>query len=444
MLSFPNADRRKIIFALALPIVGGMVSQNVVNLVDTYMVGSLGDAALAATGMGGFANWLSLAFIIGLATGVQTIASRRMGEGRLTEMALPLNGGLLQAIVLGVPMSAFMIWATPAFFPLLVNDPEVYALGIPYLQLRLLGLTFVAMNFAFRGYWNGVNLSRLYMGTLVTMHVVNIVLNFLLIHGNLGFPAMGVRGAAVGTAVSNVVGTAIYFGLGLKHARKAGFLSGIPSLETMTTMLRLAIPSGVQQLFFAGGMTAFMWILGKTGTAQLAASNVIINLILVAILPAMGFGLAAASLVGQALGRKEPEEARRWGWEVATMAAVVVGAVTLPTALVPDLVLGLFLHDPDTIALGRVAFQVAAAGMAIDAVGSVLMTSHFGAGAVGRATVVSVGLQWLFFLPTLFVLVTQMGVGIVGVWVAQAVYRGIQAVIFAWSWHQGKWANVKL
>lgn len=441
---FPTADRRQRIFALALPIIGGMVSQNILNLVDTYMVGSLGDAALAAVGMAGFAHWLAMAFITGLATGVQAMAARRMGEGRVDEMAVPLNGGLIQALVLGVPISVLVAMSAPAFFPHLVNDPAVYELGIPYLQIRLVAMTAVAMNFAFRGYWNGVNLSKLYMGTLVVMHVINIVLNWLLIYGHLGFPQMGVRGAAVGTAISTIGGTLIYIVLGFRYARTAGFMRGIPEAATMATMLRLAVPSGVQQLFFAGGMTTFLWIIGKTGTPQLAASNVMVNLILVAILPAIGFGLAAASLVGQALGRREPSEARAWGWEVAILAAVVVGTLSLPAAVFPEFFLGLFIREPSTVALATMALRVVAAGMAIDCFGLVLMNAHFGAGAMGRATLISIGLQWGLFLPIAFVLVTHFGFGMLAVWIGQVAYRGVQAAVFAASWGEGSWAKIEV
>lgn len=441
---FPALERRKTILALALPIIGGMVSQNVLNLVDTYMVGSLGDAALAAVGMGGFANWLAMAFITGLATGVQAMAARRKGEERLDEMAVPLNGGLLQAIVLGVPMSILMITFAPSFFPLLVDDPEVYEQGIPYLRIRLVALTAIAMNFAFRGYWNGVNLSRLYMGTLVIMHVTNVVLNWLLIYGHLGLPALGVRGAALGSAFSAYVGLGVYFALGFKHALPAGFLRGIPSARTMRTMLRLAIPSGIQQLFFAGGMTTFLWIIGQLGTAELAVSNVIINLILVAILPGIGFGLAAASLVGQALGRGDKDDAMQWGWEVSTLGSCIVAALAVPAAVFPEAFLGLFVRDPATVALGALALRVAAAGMFADIFGMVLMNAHFGAGAATRVTVISVGMQWVLFLPAAYLVGVVFDLGLTAIWIGQFSYRALQTIAFVISWRQGSWAWVKV
>lgn len=435
------SERHRRILVLALPIIGGMLSQNVLNLVDTAMVGSLGDAALAAVNLGGFANWLTMAFITGLATGVQAMAARRLGEQRHGELAFALNGGLIQAVLLGLPLSALAWWAAPALFPYLNDDPAVLAHGIPYLRIRLIAMTAIAMNFAFRGYWNGVNLSRLYMGTLVAMHVSNIVLNWLLIFGNAGFPEMGTRGAAAASAISAVLGTVIYFGLALRHARSAGFLAGIPSLDTFRTMLRLAIPSGIQQVFFAAGMTSFSVIVGMIGTAELAATGVIINLILVAILPAMGFGLAATSLVGQALGRGDQADAKRWGWDVSRLAAVTVALITLPAVLFPEPVLSVFLHDPTTLALAAAPFRLIAAFMWFDAVGMVLLNAHFGAGDSKTVMVVSIVMQWLLFLPAAYVVGPLLGGGLMAIWTAQAVYRSLQTLVFAASWARGRWAR---
>jgi len=166
---------------------GGMVSQNVLNLVDTGMVGVLGDAALAAVGVASFANFLAIAFIMGMATGVQAMSARRKGEGRLDETAIPLNGGLLLVAVLALPASALLFWGAPALFPFLNDDPAVIELAVPYWQARLVAMVFVGMNFAFRGYWNAVDLSRLYLRTILLMHAVNIFLNYALIFGHFGF-----------------------------------------------------------------------------------------------------------------------------------------------------------------------------------------------------------------------------------------------------------------
>ena len=134
---FPDRGRRKMIWGIALPIMGGMMSQNVLNLVDIGMVGRLGDSALAASGIGAFSNYFAISFIIGLSAGVQALAARRLGEGRNEETAIPLNGGLILSLLIGLPLLVILILATPTAFTFLTDDPEVMAQGIPYLQVRI-------------------------------------------------------------------------------------------------------------------------------------------------------------------------------------------------------------------------------------------------------------------------------------------------------------------
>lgn len=436
--------RTRTILTLALPIIGGMVSQNVLNLVDTAMVGVLGDEALAAVGIASFGNFMAMAFITGMGAGVQAMSARRMGEGRTDEMALPLNGGLLLAGLLAVPWSGLLAWLAPDLFPLLNTDPAVIAEGVPYLQARLLGMTAIGMNFAFRGYWNGVNLSRLYLGTLVVMHAANLFLNWVLIFGHLGAPAMGATGAGIASAISTYVGTATYVVLGLRHARAAGFLRALPSVDQLRLLLRLSVPAGAQQLFLASGYTVFFRIVGAVGTAELAAANVVLNVMLVGLLPGIGLGLAANSLVSQALGRGDAEDAERWGWDVVRVALVVMVLLGLPMIAAPELVLRIFLHDPDTLAMAAPALRLTGAMLALDAVGMVLLNGLQGAGATRTAAAVAIVFQWGVGLPMAFVFGPMLGLDLVWIWASQGVYRGGQALVYAWVWKRGEWAKVKV
>lgn len=440
----PPTPRRGRILSLALPIIGGMISQNLLNLVDTAFVSRLGDSALAAVGQGSFANFMSLAFITGLAPGVQSMAARRMGEGADEETAVPLNGGLLMAIGFGVPIAAGVYFAAPAFFPLLTTDSEVSELGAIYLQIRLLAAPAAGMNFAFRGYWNAVDLSRLYLRTLVVMHIVNATLDYVLIFGAFGVPAMGVAGAAWASAAATWIGTAYYFLQALARARPAGFLRGIPETSTLATMLRTSVPAALQQFLFATGMTLFFAIVARLGTAEVAATNVLMNLLLVALLPGLGFGLAAASLVGQALGQKEPTVARRWGWDVVRVAVPVVTLIASVGLFFPDLVLGVFLHHPDTLALARWPLRLIALSLPLDVVGMVLLNGLLGAGDSMRVLFVSTGMQWLVFLPLAWLVGPFLGWGLVAVWSANVAYRLIQSGVFAALWQGEHWTAVKV
>ena len=441
---FPDRHRRRQLFAIALPVIGGMTSQNILNLVDIGMVGRLGDTALAATGLGSFANWLSMAFILGLSTGVQAIAARRLGEGARGELALPLNGGLLLALLLGTPLAAALILLAPEIMALLNPDPDVVAEAGPYLQVRLLALVAVGMNFSFRGYWSAVHMTRLYLITLLIMHAVNVLLNWVFIFGNLGAPALGVYGAGLATTLSIYLGLMIYVYFGLKYARSEGFLGSFPSLVMLKAQLKVSLPASLQQFFFAAGMLTLLIIIGRIGTQELAAVNVLMTLGLVIILPAIGFGLATATLVGNALGRKDPADAKLWGWNAAVFTGVLGLGLGLAVMLFGRPLLGIFLTDPATVDLAFPALMISAAIIGVDAAGMVLLNALLGAGDTGRVMRISIIAQWGLFLPLAALVGPILGGGLLAVWVLQAVYRSAQALWFARVWQQGRWQAIKL
>jgi putative MATE family efflux protein len=441
---FPDRERRKLVWGIALPIMGGMMSQNILNLVDIGMVGRLGDAALAATGIGSFTNYLAISFIIGLSAGVQALAARRLGEERHSETAIPLNGGLLLALLMGIPLCLVLIAATPWAFNFLTDDPAVRELGTPYLQVRIASMVAVGMNFSFRGYWSAIHMTGVYLRTLLIMHAINIFLNWVLIFGNLGAPELGVFGAGLATTISLYIGTALYFFFAFRHAVDKGFLHGMPSRSTLWQQFRLSLPSSMQQLFFSAGLVTLVWIIGQIGTAEVAAVNVLMTFHITAILPAFGVALAAATLVGNALGRDNIEDAERWGWNCAAMTFIYGIALSLLLIPLAEPLLGIFLTNPETRRLAHLPMILWASVIAFDTAGMVLMNALIGAGDTRRSMWISVIWQWAFFLPLAFVVGPVLGLGLIGVWILNGVYRAAQAVNCATQWAGRKWTHVKI
>lgn len=413
-------------------------------LVDTAMVGVLGASALAAVGIASLVNFMCYALLTGLASGVLAISARIKGKGNHTKTAGPLNGGLLISFCVAIPLTIILYNVTPLFFPALHGDPTVVAQGNDYLQMRVLSTMAVAMNLSFRGYWNGIKMPKLYMKTLILIHVSNIGLNYLLIFGKFGFPEMGVAGAGLATTFSFYIGTIYCFYLGFKHATPAGFLKLLPTKKQLHRIINISLPHGIQQLFFATGLTTMFWIIGKIGVNELAAANVLVNISLVAILPCVGFGLAAASLVGEALGQSSPDDAKRWGWHSAMIGVLFMFSVSLPILLLPDQILSLFLHDPALIEIARLPLQLVSLLLAVDAVGVILLNALLGAGASKQVLKVSFGMQWLFFLPAAWFFSNYLGMGLLAIWCLNIVYRGIQTGIFVRIWHKGRWTAVQV
>ena len=420
------------------------MSQNILNLVDIGMVGHLGDAALAATGIGSFTNYLAISFIIGLSAGVQALAARRLGEERHHETAVPLNGGLVLALVIGLPLCAIMFMTVPFAYSFLSDDPAVIEQGIPYLQVRILSMVAVGMNFSFRGYWSAIHMTGVYLRTLLIMHALNIFLNWVLIFGNLGAPEMGVLGAGLATTISLYVGTCLYFFFAHKHASDKGFLHRVPSRDTLWQQLKLSLPASMQQVFFSAGLVTLMWIVSQIGTSEVAAVNVLMTFHITAILPAFALALAATTMVGNALGRGDTEDAVLWGWNAAAIALVY--GVTVSVLLIPfaDPLLGVFLTNPETRQLAYWPMIIWALAIGIDTTGMVLMNALIGAGDTRRSMWISMIAQWVFFLPIAFIVGPVLGYGLLGIWIVNFFYRAGQGVVCVQSWAGRRWMGIKL
>ena len=273
----PTKQRTQRILAISLPIMGGMVSQSILNIVDAFFVGKLGSVALASVGLGGYAAFLAASIVIGLGTGVQAVVARRKGEGDPSRYASPLNAGLVLAVCIGFPlMGLFYLLATP-LLQLLSSDPEVAKHGTDYFVARIPGILALGFNFSFRGYWNGISRSMVYMRTLIVMHISNAILSYGLIFGAFGLPEMGIIGAGLGTTLALFIASILYLLQCLMFSKDHGFMKIWPSKQLLSSVFKQSLPASIQQLFFAAGITALFWIVGSIGTAELSVTHVLIT-----------------------------------------------------------------------------------------------------------------------------------------------------------------------
>lgn len=437
-------QRLRQILVLGLPIIGGMLSQSLINLVDAAMVGHLGETALAGVGIGSYANFMAISLIMGLGSAVQALVARRRGEGRLQHEATPLNAGLLLALLVGLPLGLACWLAAPWLIAWLANDPEVAAIGQDYFQWRVLAVCAVGMNFSFRGYWNGSHRSGMYLRILLGMHLFNAALSYCLIHGLLGLPRMGAEGSGLGTCIALYLGSLVYLVQTWRVARQGGFLRSQPRAIEFRVLLRLALPNSLQQFLFATGITLLFWIIAQIGTAELAVAHVLINLTLLLILPAIGLGMAATTLVSHSLGARDVDAALRWGWEVVRIAVCGLVLLGMPFWLFPTQILGLFVNDPALIELGTWPLRLTGLGMVLDAGALVLTQALLGAGASRTVMAVSLGNQWLVFLPLTYLVGPVLGYGLLAIWSLYILQRGLASLVFALMWQRRSWARIEL
>ena len=425
--------RHRAILTLSAPLIAGMISQNIVNLVDTAMVGGVGTQALASVGIASFLHFFCTAFLMGLSVGVQTLTARWRGAGR-ADYAAPLNAGLLLVTLVGLPLWLGLSSGAEWLMSQTSGDVGVQRDGALYLQARLWGMVALGANFAFRSYWSAVERAALYFMTLLVMHATNIALNWVLIYGHLGAPALGVEGAGIGTAVSMWVGFAMHLSLALRAARPFGFLRALPTRDEWRELLTMSLPSGVERTLFALGMTIFMSLVGALGAPALAASNVLLNLFLTALLPAMGFGIAASTFVARSVGAKQPHEARAWHKSVTLWALGALALLSLAFGLAPEEISRAFTHDPEALAICVPTLRLMALVLPMEAYHMVTYQSLLGLGDNRFVMLVSVAAQWVFTLPVVYLLTAHLGWGAWWVWGAHFAARGGQALCYGVRW----------
>ena len=268
---------------------------------------------------------------------------------------------------------------------------EVATQGCQYFDLRLLSLPAAAMNLSFRGFWNGSNHPLRFVKILFSVHILNALVSYLLIYGKLGLPAMGIKGAALGTVVAMYAGALINGIHMFRDARNAGFLLHWPTREAHLQLLRLAIPDSLQQFFFSLSLLVLFGILAQAGATAMALGHILINVSLLLILPAIGLGMASTTLVSHAIGAGDLQKACRWGRDVACVTTVGLALLSLPLWIIPGQIISLFTSDTRMIAEGVLPLQLTALGIIAEATGLVLTQALLGAGASRTVMIIRFG-----------------------------------------------------
>jgi Na+-driven multidrug efflux pump len=196
----------------------------------------------------------------------------------------------------------------------------------------------------------------------------------------------------------------------------------------------MALPSGVERMLFALGMTTFMSLIGRMGAEALAASNIILNLFLVALLPAMGFGIASATFVARSVGAEQPHEARHWQRAVAVWALGALSTLSLLFALAPRWVATAFTTDPATLNMAQDTLVLMAFILPMEALHMVVYQSLLGLGDNRFVMAVSLSAQWLVTLPLVYCIAELWGLGVWWAWGVHFLARGGQCLSYHLRW----------
>ncbi len=427
------------ILSLALPMTAGMLSQSLLNLVDTAMVGHLGDQALAAVALANYAIFVCFGLISGLSIAVQAQVAHNCGASQTSHLITPVTSGMAIAGWIGFPLSLCLAAIAPTIVQSFQPPADIAPLAISYFRLRILSLPAGILLLTYRGFWNGCHSPLIYLRTLVCIHIINALLSYTLIFGIAGMEGLGLIGAAAGTVIAMYAGV-IANAIQLKgFARRHQLLSPRTHWTEIKRLGRKALPDSLQQTLFAFGGTALFWLIARMGSEAMAISHVLITICLVLILPGIGLGMAATTLIHQALGARQPERAWRWGLEIVGVACAALGLLSLPLIFLPERVLALFVPDnPLLIAHGAVPLQLAGLGIVLESAALVLIQALIGTGRHRTVLMIRFGTLWLLGLPLTGIGIIWFDLSLTGVWVLQVLQKAMTSLLCLWVWQQRK------
>lgn len=433
------------ILLLAYPVIVGMISHTVLNLVDTAMVGRLGDVALGSVGLGSFFILVTVLVFGSFHVGMQAITARRLGEKRHEEFERILHNGSFLALIVGVAVSAAGFALSSPIFSLLSDDPEIVREGTAYLSIRSLSLFSMVMIFTLRGFVYGMARVRIDMIVSVLINLLNIVLNYFLIFGHWIFPRLEVRGAAIASAVSTVIGLIVYiiFVYYRVHRHLPSARGPILSRGLMWQITRISAPRALQSVSIFGFLI-FLRFVGEIGVGELAISNIIFKVFNLSFMVGMSVGTASATLVGRSLGEGDGKLAERYGWHSVGLGAFVMGLIGALFIFFPREIMGIFTSSAETIEIGVVPFRLLGAFQAIDGVGIVLSRILQGTGNTTYVMMSEMFTVWIIFIPFTYIAVRLLDGDLLLTWWGLYLYVTIFAVAMYIKFLHGSWKHVEI
>jgi multidrug resistance protein, MATE family len=415
---------------LAVPVVVIQVGMMAMGVVDTIMVGHISAQALAAVALGNLYFFGLAVFAMGTLMVLDPVVAQAVGARDRPAIARAVQRGVLLAGLLAVPTVVLLSLAVPVFT--LARQPaEVVPLAAAYAVRTAPGTLPFLLFIVFRQSLQSMGRTAPIVAAIVAANVANGALNWALIFGHLGFPAMGVVGSAWATSISRGL---LILTLWVAARRQLNPLllplrREIWQLEPLGRMLRLGLPIGAQHVLEFGAFAFVALMMGWIGTREMAGHQIAINLAALTFMVPLGVGDAASVLVGQAVGRGDVP-----GTRAAARAALACGVVfmTLTGAVfltLPGLLAGLYTRDLDVIAVAVVLIRIAGVFQVLDGLQVVAAGILRGLGDTRAPMLICLLGYWLLGIPLSAYLAFVVRLGPTGLWWGLVLGLGVVATL---------------
>ncbi|MCA9551136.1 MAG: MATE family efflux transporter [Myxococcales bacterium] len=412
---------------IAWPLAVGMFSFTLMGVVDTLLMGHVSTTAQAGVAVATMVVITFIAFYRGVASGAQALVAAAHGARDPLRIRAAGTAAVLFALVLGVLATATIRLVAAPTLGWVVGDPDVAAAGRRYLEVRAFAVPMSMLSFGLLASIQGLGDTRTQMWVSLAGNVVNAVVGVLLVFGLGPFPRLEEAGAGWSTVAGAATMASLY---ALRFRSRIGKVLR-PSREVITSVLTIGVPAGVQNLLGVSAFVVMNVALARAGQVELAASQVVFQIISLSFLPGAGIGEAGGVLLGRYLGAGQPEVAGRTLESARRIAIGVMSVFGLIFFFFGRPIASLFTEDPAVVERAAVLMYFAASFQVVDAVAMVHLAALRSAGDTRFTLLVTTISAWACQVPGTLVLGLYFGWGATGAWVGMTLQVFAEALITA-------------
>jgi MATE family multidrug resistance protein len=435
------AEEARPMLRLAVPLVLAELGWMSMGVVDTMMVGRQADSAVAigAVSLGSILYYAVAIFGTGLMLGLDTLVSHSYGAGDVEDCHRSLVNGIYLSLALA-PVLMGIVWMWGPILRSLSIDPAVLRQAIPYLRALNWSTLPLLMFFVFRRYLQGMNLAKPVMFALVSANLVNLLGNWSLVYGHLGFRAIGTPGSGWSTCIARTYMALVLMMYCVYYDRrhKTGLreASRLPHLPRVWRLLSLGLPAAMQYGFEVGVFAVATTLIGRLGAVPLASHQVALNTASLTYMVPLGISAAAAVRVGQALGRGDADGASRAGWTAMALGAGFMTCMAVVFWTVPKYIVRIYTPDPVVMHAASALLFVAAFFQLFDGLQTVATGALRGAGDTRTPMICHLVFYWLMGLPLGYYLCFRAGWGAQGMWTGLCLALILIGVALLYFWRR--------
>jgi putative MATE family efflux protein len=442
---YTQGSIRHAIILLAIPMILELSLESVFAVVDMFFVGKLGENAIATVGLTESVVAIVYSIAIGLSTAATAMVARRIGEKNEDEAAHAGMQTMILSLIVTVVISIVGIVFAPKILHLMGAKLDVVKEGAAFTRIMLGGSVVIILLFLINGIFRGAGNAAIAMRSLWIASISNIILCPLLIYGLGPISGFGLKGAAIATTIGRGIGVTyqcyhLLKGSSSIHIKAKHFKFDWP---LMKTTIGIAWPATFQFLIASGSWIVLAALVARTGgTAASAGYQVALRNVVFFILPAWGLSNAAATLVGQNLGAKQPKRAEQSVLLTAKYNAIFMCGVMLLFMFFAGPIISVFTNDAEVHKTGTLALRIIGTGYIFYGVGMVMVNALNGAGDTKTPTLINFFGFWLFQIPFAFLLAKWLDMGATGSFIAIPVAETLMAVAAYIFFKRGKWKSV--